>query len=231
VSKKPDFDLIIIGAGVAGLAAAASISQTKKSFLCLEATGRIGGRILTIHDPMAPLPIELGAEFIHGRPPEIWDLIRTRGLTAFEHASHGVHFDRGRIIDARQVGDLAATLLSRLAKSVSRKKHGHDRSFDEYIRQSRASLEQKDWAGREIEGFNAARKERISANSLGLDERAAERIDGNRAYRLVDGYHSVPVSLLRLVAGGQSAIQWNSIVECVNWRTRIGCSGLPFGIN
>ena len=40
----------------------------------LEARERIGGRIHTLHDPASPVPIELGAEFVHGRPPQIFDL-------------------------------------------------------------------------------------------------------------------------------------------------------------
>ena len=32
--------------------------------------------MFTERDPVSHAPIELGAEFIHGRPPEIWDLLR-----------------------------------------------------------------------------------------------------------------------------------------------------------
>src|SRR6185312_12694359 len=39
----------------------------------LEARHRIGGRIHTLHDSLSPVPIELGAEFIHGTPPAIWN--------------------------------------------------------------------------------------------------------------------------------------------------------------
>jgi len=41
-------------------------------FTLLEARDRIGGRIFTLLDPKLCVPIELGAEFIHGRPPETW---------------------------------------------------------------------------------------------------------------------------------------------------------------
>lgn len=39
----------------------------------LEARNRIGGRIFTQHDPVCDPPVELGAEFIHGQPLEIWE--------------------------------------------------------------------------------------------------------------------------------------------------------------
>src|SRR5215475_7630733 len=62
----------IIGAGAAGLAAASKLGESGFSVLLLEARDRIGGRILSRREPGCAAPIELGAEFIHGMPPEIW---------------------------------------------------------------------------------------------------------------------------------------------------------------
>jgi monoamine oxidase len=62
---------MIVGAGVAGLAAAAQLREAGVAVTVLEARDRIGGRVLTYHDPASPIPIELGAEFIHGVAPEI----------------------------------------------------------------------------------------------------------------------------------------------------------------
>ena len=60
-------DVIIIGAGSAGLAAARELSAAQLKVIVLEARDRIGGRINTHFDKW---PIELGAEFVHGKPPE-----------------------------------------------------------------------------------------------------------------------------------------------------------------
>lgn len=85
----------IIGAGAAGLAAASALKAAGKNVICLEASSRVGGRILTIHDPLAPLPIELGAEFVHGLPPETWELIHKAGLTRIaEEESAQSNFQR-----------------------------------------------------------------------------------------------------------------------------------------
>ena len=65
------FDVIIIGAGAAGLACARDLSGAGKRLCILEARDRIGGRIFTIHTPDLPLPIELGAEFVHGSRVEL----------------------------------------------------------------------------------------------------------------------------------------------------------------
>src|SRR5258707_7044145 len=71
-------DIVIIGAGAAGLAAAIELGRAGLAVLMLDARNRIGGRIFTLSDPVCHAPVELGAEFIHGRPPEIWSLLEKR---------------------------------------------------------------------------------------------------------------------------------------------------------
>ena len=58
-------DVIVIGAGMAGLAAAIKLGRSGSSVTVLDARGRIGGRVLTLTDNSSAFPIELGAEFIH----------------------------------------------------------------------------------------------------------------------------------------------------------------------
>src|SRR5262249_32775435 len=64
-------DFIVIGAGVAGLAAAREIKARGHEVLVLEARDRIGGRVHTVRLRGWPIPLELGAEFVHGRPPAL----------------------------------------------------------------------------------------------------------------------------------------------------------------
>ncbi len=63
-SKTLTADVIVIGAGVAGLAAAAKVQSTGKTVIVLEAQSAIGGRILT--DRSLSIPLDLGASWIHG---------------------------------------------------------------------------------------------------------------------------------------------------------------------
>src|SRR5215216_7045040 len=77
-------DAVVLGAGVAGLAAAQELSQAGLRVIVIEARERIGGRIFTQHVSGHPLPIELGAEFIHGRPPESFALVEQAGLLIYE---------------------------------------------------------------------------------------------------------------------------------------------------
>ena len=50
----------------------------------IEARDRVGGRIYTVPPVAGELPVELGAEFIHGLPLELIHLIDEAGLTRFE---------------------------------------------------------------------------------------------------------------------------------------------------
>ncbi|MGQ0836306.1 MAG: FAD-dependent oxidoreductase, partial [Gammaproteobacteria bacterium] len=81
--------MIVIGAGAAGLAAAAALSSAGRSLLVLEARDRIGGRIWTRGDLGTPLPVELGAEFIHGRSNVMFDVLRrTQAIAVDAPAVH-----------------------------------------------------------------------------------------------------------------------------------------------
>jgi len=60
------FDVVVVGAGAAGLMAAWELVQTGKHTAVVEARDYVGGRIHTIQDDKFELPVELGAEFVHG---------------------------------------------------------------------------------------------------------------------------------------------------------------------
>src|ERR1041385_144441 len=77
-------EVIVMGAGIAGLAAADALSKAGIKTTVLEARDRIGGRIHTLYDPTTGAPIELGAEFVHGCPPEIFDTADKAGLEIVE---------------------------------------------------------------------------------------------------------------------------------------------------
>lgn len=69
--------VVIIGAGAAGLAAAERLREVGANPLLLEASSRIGGRVLT---DWANGVVELGAEFVHGAKAATWDVIRRHGI-------------------------------------------------------------------------------------------------------------------------------------------------------
>src|SRR5688572_9379268 len=82
--KRIDADVIVIGGGVAGLSAARALVDGGARVILLEARERIGGRIHTARDERLTIPIELGAEFIHGAAPETVAIARDAGITTYE---------------------------------------------------------------------------------------------------------------------------------------------------
>lgn len=61
---QDEFDVVVVGAGAAGLAAAARLSRAALSVVVLEGQGRIGGRAHTLAARM-DLPLDLGCGWLH----------------------------------------------------------------------------------------------------------------------------------------------------------------------
>lgn len=72
-------DVIVVGAGTAGVTAARALTQHGFAVAVVEARERIGGRVSSVRDFCAA-PIEGGAEFVHTGDAEIWPEIRAAGL-------------------------------------------------------------------------------------------------------------------------------------------------------
>lgn len=83
LSQEQIYDVIVIGAGIAGLAAANTLMKKGLKVKVLEARDRIGGRIFTRHN-LAPVPLEFGAELIHGRSAATWDLLAQKGAKTYD---------------------------------------------------------------------------------------------------------------------------------------------------
>ncbi|WPU93033.1 NAD(P)/FAD-dependent oxidoreductase [Mucilaginibacter sabulilitoris] len=73
-------EILIIGAGAAGLMAARELANAGKKVIVLEAQERIGGRIQTVYENTSAKHIELGAEFVHGDLPVTLSLLREAGI-------------------------------------------------------------------------------------------------------------------------------------------------------
>ena len=74
-------NIIVIGAGAAGLMAARELGRAGKRVTILEARERCGGRIHPLPSAEFGYPAEGGAEFVHGEAPITQRLLREAGLS------------------------------------------------------------------------------------------------------------------------------------------------------
>jgi len=74
------YDVIIIGAGAAGLSAMRDLAKAGYHVCMLEAAETAGGRISTINEGFENY-VEAGAEFIHGKLPLTFQLLKEAGLS------------------------------------------------------------------------------------------------------------------------------------------------------
>ncbi len=210
----PDFDVLVIGAGVAGLSAIAELDRAGMRVLCVEARDRIGGRIFTAHDALAPLPIELGAEFIHGRPPEIWQIVRSAALGVYDCRDAALHIKHGVV---QKQGDAWEPVSQVMADMRRAAEEGIDVPFATFLERSSHPDDAKEMSASFVEGFNAAHKEVIGIASLAKDAAAADRIGGDKSFRFFGGYDSIPLSIFRRIEKAESKIRLNAVVTKVAW--------------
>ena len=95
--------IIVIGAGAAGLMAAYELSKNKKKVIILEATDRLGGRINTCTDDAFSMPVELGAEFIHGKLPLTLKLLKEGGIKYYPVKGKMFQLEKGKFKKATEL--------------------------------------------------------------------------------------------------------------------------------
>src|SRR6185312_11802094 len=124
-------EVIVIGAGAAGLAAAGMLSRAGVRTLVFEARDRVGGRILTMHPSNLNVAVELGAEFVHGRSPASFELIEEGKLTLSEI--------QGQPFCSNESALGRCDFWSRIEKvlHLMKKEARRDQSFDAFVRSLR----------------------------------------------------------------------------------------------
>jgi len=107
-------NIIIIGAGAAGLMAAHLLSAQGHTVTLLEARDRTGGRIHTLQEGRFSKPVDLGAEFVHGNLPITLGLLKEAGISY--HALEGEmwHFREGRFYQDEENAEHWGLLMQKL---------------------------------------------------------------------------------------------------------------------
>ncbi|MDF1502024.1 NAD(P)/FAD-dependent oxidoreductase [Roseisolibacter sp. H3M3-2] len=206
-------DVVVLGAGVAGLAAARALVDAGKRVVVLEARDRLGGRVLTRRDPGLAVPVELGAEFVHGTPRALWRVLDEARLRVVDAAEEHVTLDGGRLVER---DDFAGT-MDEVLGALPDEERRPDRSFAEFLGErfgDAAHADARRLAASYVEGFHAAPVGDVGTHGLAHAEGAASGND--QAYRVVDGYDRV-VAWLHDGAGEAPDVRLRTVAHRVRW--------------
>lgn len=207
-----DADVIVIGAGAAGLAAAGSLGRRSLEVIVLEARDRFGGRVWSRPSARDVVRAELGAEYIHGKAEETLALLRDAGTAAVDTVGvswisdgHGeLRRDGDRYRSATRIFDGARALTS--DESVDRylRRFEHDPSMRTTLNAARAF----------VEGFDAA--DPALASVRGIADELHSGVDYAIA-RPVGGYEPM-IQHLRSAAAANVQFCLSTIVRRISWR-------------
>jgi monoamine oxidase len=205
-------DVLVIGGGAAGLAATHELTSAGLKVTLLEARDRLGGRIYT--DRSAGFPVELGAEFMHGRSPHILDLVRHAGVNFVQVAGQFRSKRLGHWADSGHVMHEVNHLFENMSADQA------DQSFKQYIDRSNCNEAARQLALNFVEGFHAADPERVSVHWLLRATKAEEEIQGETSFRLANGYDGVIDAIRSTIDERLCAIRFGTRLRRISWRIR-----------
>lgn len=207
-----DIDVLILGAGMSGLIAARALAERGVHVCVLEAKPRVGGRIMS-QKVEGGGTVELGAEFIHGRAPELWALIDEVGATTVErHGSMLREDSPGHLVADDPQDNAMFEPLVQLENFT-----GEDQTFADWLAASNVANELRPALTAYVEGFHAADAQRISVRSLGVQQKAEDATEADRSWHLPGGYAQLPNYLAARVKELGGDIRLDCEVLAIHW--------------
>ncbi len=200
-------DVLVIGAGAAGLAAANELSRAGATVKILEARKRIGGRVWTAPSSDPFVPFELGAEFVHGANETLWDFIRKARLGIRKVANH--HWAYPPLVKHPEFWPTMEKCISEVDRNTE------DKSFDEYLCDRERPCRDEWMIRLFVEGFDAADTKMISSHSLGI---ASEDKGHTKAAWVERGYSGLTHWLAARARERGVAIELETRVHSIRWR-------------
>ena len=206
------YDAIVIGGGAAGLAATRNLSAAGCDVLLLEARNRLGGRVHTLHEAGVAVPVELGAEFVHGAVEEVFRLVRGTHVLIDRLPDRHEWSERGKLRERADFWERTERILARAAKTP------RDVPFAQFLERSRIPAADRKLAARFVEGYHAADLEKVSSHSLAANDSEQQDDDDFPQFRIVTGYDS----LLEVIRGGidneHAEVRTSTAVTRIAWR-------------
>lgn len=205
-------EVVVLGAGLAGLAAADELAEAGLGVAVLEARGRPGGRVLTRRDESAALPVELGAELVR-EGGETWRLLEDAGAALLPVS--GTHW-LARGGHPVPVDDFRAKLrpvLERLSAGVS------DRPLAEALAECCAGErweEPRRLLAHYVQGYHAAAVDRLSTRWLLEAERSEPGGAGGEHHALSGCGRAVELLAARVSA--RAALHTSTVAGELSWR-------------
>jgi monoamine oxidase len=204
------WDVVVVGGGVAGLAAAGCLVEAGRRVLLLEARSRLGGRVLSIIDQTSGHALDLGAEFIEGNPTELLRIIKRGGLTLLEIPERHIREHQG---DKESFPDVEE-LVDRLLRGAA----GRDVPVADLLREQRDRFSDREIAAITgyLEGFHGADLSRFGSAALAQNQ-AAEQADSEHLFRMEGGYQQIVEQLAAPLRSASAEVLTQAIVTRVRW--------------
>jgi monoamine oxidase len=201
-------DVLVLGAGMAGLSAARELAHRGVRVTVLEARARAGGRILTEDVPGWATPVELGAEFVHGRPRELFELIDVFGLNRV--STDAPHLRKGK----RGFDERSSDVWEDIEKALEAIELGErDVSAAEFVASGTLPPGAARTVAGYLEGFHAGELDRISMRSVVRQISDDDEEQG----RILEGYTRLVEFLVKDATSLGARLLCKARVNVVRW--------------
>ena len=214
VATSDRFDILVVGAGAAGLAAAGELTRAGARVAVLEARSAPGGRIRTLSLPGWDLPVELGAEFVHGRSAPVFRASDAAGLALLRIPERHAERIGSRLRPLQRPWERYHALTSRIPRG------GADRSVADFLAHAgkRWTAEDRRLLAALVEGYDAAPLETASARALSTKGEPGIEDDDRAQFRPATGYAPLIRGLIARIDPARGKILFSTPATRIRWR-------------